>query len=281
MARQKNERVFPGYIQTDEYDAVALARLVTIAMGNDSGRSFAEKCGTTGATISNIINEKIKAPVRETLIKAIYDNASPTATELTQEMLLEANGLRKIQVDSEVSSLDPESIERGRQFVDRYAGKRMAREDASLLERAVRETLQNDFLYRGYSLEVTREPIVCSVKRSFGYRADFCFKTNALEEIGIKEWYFDVMSNFAIHSVHKMNTVFASCYLGNLRERGVKLSIVVSSEDTFNTLVKKYEDVMIADYVSFILVDTTERRVVKEFNLPNGMKNIDIFGGDL
>ena len=38
---------------------------------------------------------------------------------------------------------------------------------------------------------------------------------------------------------------------------------------------------MIADYVSFILVDTTERRVVKEFNLPNGMKNIDIFGGDL
>ena len=33
MARQKNERVFPGYIQTDEYDATTLARLVKIAMG--------------------------------------------------------------------------------------------------------------------------------------------------------------------------------------------------------------------------------------------------------
>ncbi len=280
MARQKNERVFPGYIQTEAYDAAELARLVKVAMGNDSGRSFAEKCGTTGATISNITNAKIKAPIRETLLKAIYDNASPGATELTQEMLLEANGLRKIQLDHDFI-VDNETIREGQMIVERYANRRVIREDASLLERAARETLQNDFLYRGYSLEVTREPIVCSVKKSFSYRADFCFKTNALEEIGIEEWYFDVMSNYAIHSVHKMNTVFASCYLGNLRERGVKLSIVVSSEDTFNTLVKKYEDVMIADYVSFILVDTTERRVVKEFNLPNGMKNIDIFGGDL
>ena len=251
-----------------------------IAMGNDSGRSFAEKCGTSGATISNIINEKIKAPVREKLLKAIYDNASPTATELTQEMLLEANGLRKIQVDNELLVVDYETIERGRQVVDRYAGKRIAREDASLLEKAVRETLQNDFLYRGYSLEVTREATVCAVKGTYKYMADFCFKTNALEDIGIKEWYFEVMSNFAIHSMHKMNTVFAACYLGNLRERGVKLSIVVSSEDTFDKLVKKYEDVTIADYVSFILVDTTERRVVKEFNLPNGMNNKEIFGGD-
>lgn len=280
MARQKNERVFPGYIQTDEYDAAELARLVIIAMGNDSGRSFAEKCGTSGATISNIINEKIKAPIRETLLKAIYDNASPTATELTQEMLLEANGLRKIQLDQDFI-VDDETIREGQMFVERYTSRKVIREDASLLERVVRETLQNEFLIRGYSLEMMREPTVCSLKGSFRYMADFCFKTNALDDIGIKKWYFDVMSNFTIHSVHKMNTVFASCYLGNLRERGVKLSIVVSSEDTFNTLVKKYEDVMIADYVSFILVDTTERRVVKEFNLPNGMKNIDIFGGDL
>ena len=281
MARQKNERVFPGYIQTDEYDATTLARLVKIAMGNDSGRSFAEKCGTTGATISNITNEKINAPVREVLLKAIYDNASPSATELTQEMLLEANGLRRIQVDSEVLSLDSEKIERGRQFIEKYSGKKIAREDASLLEKATREILQNDFLYRGYSLEVTREATVCAVKGSYRYMADFCFKTNALEEVGIKAWYFDVMSNFAIHSVHKMNTIFASCYLGDLKERGIKLSIVVSNEDTYNKLVKKYADVMIKDYVSFILVDTTERRVVREFNLQNGMKNIEIFGGDL
>lgn len=279
MARQKNERVFPGYVQTDEVDFAELARLVKMAMGTDSGRSFAEKCGTTGATISNITNAKIKAPVRETLLKAIYENADPAVTELTQEMLLEANGLRKIQVENELQ-IDEETIERGRQFVEKYADKRIVREEGSLLEKVTREILQNDFLYRGYSLEVTREPVVCSLKGAYSYRADFGFKTNALADIGVKEWYFDVMSNFMIHSVHKMNTVFSACYLGNLRERGVKLSIVVSNEETYDKLVQKYKEVKITDYVSVIYVDTTERRVVKEFNLPNGEPNIDIFGGD-
>lgn len=282
MARQKNERIFPGYVQTDEYDFVELARLVTIAMGSESGRSFAEKCGTTGATISNITNAKIKAPIRETLLKAIYDNASPEATGLTQEMFLEANGLRKIQLDPDFDILlDEKTTNAGQIIIERYANRRVVREDSSLLERVVRETLQNEFLIRGYSLEISRETEVCSLKGAYRYRADFSFKTNALEALGIKEWYFDVMSNYMIHSVHKMNTVFAACYLGNLRERGMKLSIVVSSEETFNKLVQKYQEVKIADYVSFIYVDTTERRVVKEFNLPNGESNIEIFGGDI
>lgn len=278
MARQKNERIFPGYLQTDEFDAVELARLVKLAMGSDSGRGFAAKCGTTGATISNITTGKIKSPIRETLLKAIYDNADPSATELTQEMLLKANGLIKIQFENALS-LDSETVARGKAYAEKCANVKLAREEESILEKVSREILQNDFLYKGYSLEVTREATVCSVKGSLKYMVDFCFKTNALEAIGIREWYFEVMSEYVIHSVNKMNTIFASCYLGNLRERGVKLSIVVSNEDTFDKLVKKYKDIKISDYVSFILVDTTERKVVKEFNLPNGMDNIEIFGG--
>lgn len=260
MARLKKVDLFPGFVRTGEVNYEVLARCTELAKGDRSLREFADICGTTAATISRIMNQQISAPIADQLLKSIADNA-PKGSNVTLDIMLVANGMQPVRIDN-VSAKDAAAID--------------FRRDESLSERVAREILQNELLFKGFSVELTMEPRIVNTK-TFGYRADFSFTTNALEKIGISQWYFDVMSNFALHTEHRMQSLFSACYLGNLAEEHKKLSLVVLNEDTFKQLKNKYEDYVIRDYVSIILIDPTNRRVVEEFNFATKMENYSIF----
>ena len=98
---QRNETIknlFPGYYRKHDQDMETLADLTKRAKGDErSINEFARVCGVSPSTISRLINKKNTTPNKDSLIKAIADNAVPESG-VTLDMLLQAHGLEKISV---------------------------------------------------------------------------------------------------------------------------------------------------------------------------------------
>ena len=78
---QRNETIknlFPGYYRKYDQDMETLADLTKRAKGDErSINEFARVCGVSPSTISRLINKKNTTPNKDSLIKAIADNAVP------------------------------------------------------------------------------------------------------------------------------------------------------------------------------------------------------------
>ena len=131
---QQNETIknlFPGYYRKHDQDMETLADLTKRAKGDErSINEFARVCGVSPSTISRLINKKNTTPNKDSLIKAIADNAVPEGG-VTLDMLLQAHGLEKISV---------------------YEGKE--RKSESVLEDIVIDRLLCDITQLGYKCEI-------------------------------------------------------------------------------------------------------------------------------
>ena len=134
---QRNETIknlFPGYYRKHDQDMETLADLTKRAKGDErSINEFARACGVSPSTISRLINKKNTTPNKDSLIKAIADNAVPESG-VTLDMLLQAHGLEKISV---------------------YEGKE--RKSESVLEDIVIDRLLCDITQLGYKCEIEKE----------------------------------------------------------------------------------------------------------------------------
>ena len=134
---QRNETIknlFPGYYRKHDQDMETLADLTKRAKGDErSINEFARVCGVSPSTISRLINKKNTTPNKDSLIKAIADNAVPESG-VTLDMLLQAHGLEKISV---------------------YEGKE--RKSESVLEDIVIDRLLCDITQLGYKCEIEKE----------------------------------------------------------------------------------------------------------------------------
>ena len=268
MARLKKVNLFPEFARIEEPNYEVLARCTELAKGEQSVREFALICGTSGATISRIINQQITAPIPDNLLVNICKNAPP-GSGVTQDLMLTANGMHPIKVGDGMSESKAAEVANDMSKKFRMKG--------SEFEMQAREILQNELLFRGYSIELVMQPIIYQLKKEFRYMADFAFKTNALDKIGIDMWCFEVMSDHTVHSIHKMHTLFSACYLGNPSGNRKKMSLIVTNKNTFEQLKERYEGIVIRDYISIILIDFSERQVVEEYNFETTEKNINVF----
>ena len=128
------KNLFPGYYRKYDQDMETLADLTKRAKGDErSINEFARACGVSPSTISRLINKKNTTPNKDSLIKAIADNAVPESG-VTLDMLLQAHGLEKINV---------------------YEGKE--RKSESVLEDIVIDRLLCDITQLGYKCEIEKE----------------------------------------------------------------------------------------------------------------------------
>lgn len=267
MARLKKVDLFPEYMRTEDVDYAFLATATAVAKGRLSMRDFAERCGTSGATISRIINQQINAPISDQLLKAIAESV-PEDSGITLDTLLKANGLRNVIVE-DVAKED--SLE----YIKRQNQRALSRERGMIQLKIAREVLQNELLERGYSLSVEYSEAQLSNARYW----DFEFKTDAFKSLGLDYWCFDVKFGNSIHSIHAMNTIFSKCYLNSQDVKKRKISVVVFDENHYQSLKNRYKDQVIPDYISIILIDMNERCVVEEFCFPTEGDNIELFKG--
>ena len=114
--------VFNDYVlgSEDRMDLDKLANLIEKCKGSLSHRKYAELCGISASTFSNIINKRYKRPCAISTLVAIYDNRCESC-QVTLEELLEADGYVKINMMVETAEKDS-SKEAMSRYIE-YLGK--------------------------------------------------------------------------------------------------------------------------------------------------------------
>ena len=245
---QRNETIknlFPGYYRKHDQDMETLADLTKRAKGDErSINEFARVCGVSPSTISRLINKKNTTPNKDSLIKAIADNAVPESG-VTLDMLLQAHGLEKISV---------------------YEGKE--RKSESVLEDIVIDRLLCDITQLGYKCEIEKDKNIIYTTDEIRFRADFVIKTELLKEYGIREWAFDVYVGPHRPVMQKLSWFFGCCYVNSLRDNGTKLSLVLSNKDEFDAAKRRLGTIKIHDIISIILINEENWELEEEFVIP-------------
>lgn len=239
------KNLFPGYYRKHDQDMETLADLTKRAKGDErSINEFARVCGVSPSTISRLINKKNTTPNKDSLIKAIADNAVPESG-VTLDMLLQAHGLEKISV---------------------YEGKE--RKSESVLEDIVIDRLLCDITQLGYKCEIEKEKNIIYTTDEIIFRADFVIKTELLKEYGIREWAFDVYVGPHRPVMQKLSWFFGCCYVNSLRDNGTKLSLVLSNKDEFDAAKRRLGTIKIHDIISIILISEENWELEEEFVIP-------------
>lgn len=295
MPRKKKELVFPGYVRVRYPDAEVLGMLTQKAVGkNRSITEFAEACGLAPSTISRVINAKFINPVSDGVIAAIAKNADPESGVTLQD-LLAVHGLAPVAMVDEglVKPLDMSkpyvkpkaerskktdstysfsirrpygTIEFDYEKIARAVEKAFHSMDGDLLASTCRGIIQNELINAGYSVQLHRDLDIVNLSQ-FRYLTPFAFTTDAVAADGLHQWAFDVHDGVRYTLVQKLSWIFGSAYLDSPSKRGIKISIVTADKEEFEEAKLKFEEVVISDCISIILVDLTVNRVTEEFTL--------------
>ena len=268
MARRKSTNPFPNYVRVREPDKNMLSELIIKAKGNRSLSAFARECGVSPSTLSRLVNKKNNQPCSDDLIDAIAKKAAP-GSGVTLEELLEAYGLamvtflgateeaaRGIYLDSFVPSFEQEWVE-----------------NMSELEKSACQIIQNELLIRGYTIAISEERDVIKIPE-LPYKADFVLQTNAVEREGLSLWAFDIHSGKHRPILHKLSRMFGAAYLDSPAEHGIKFSLITDQAGEFEEVIKRFQNVAVKDAFSIILVNTFEKCVISEYEIPRINKDV-------
>lgn len=268
MARRKSTNPFPNYVRVREPDKNMLSELIIKAKGDRSLSAFARECGVSPSTLSRLVNKKNNQPCSDDLIDAIAKNVAP-GSGVTLEELLEAYGLamvtffgaaeeaaRGIYLDSSVPSFEQEWAE-----------------NMSELEKTARQIIQNELLIRGYTIAISEERDVIKIPE-LPYKADFVLQTNAVKREGLRLWAFDIHSGKHRPILHKLSRMFGAAYLDSPAEHGIKFSLITDQAGEFEEVIKRFQNVAVKDAFSIILVNTFEKCVISEYEIPRINKDV-------
>ena len=228
-----------------------------------SASEFANVCGCTPATISNIKNGR-QNKITPELAMALWQNRDLDC-DISEEEFFRACGLT-LKDSAEIA-------ENYEMPVADYSYKASKRDNDKLLY-LVRIIIQDCLLNKKFSIE----------KVFNGYMAEDCFKnkllfeiliaSNALEQHGYR-WAIKIMSDSTDYTIieHFLEKLFAKiCAQKNDAEK-IKFSIVIFNEKIFNYVKKECNEIYLPSYVSLILIDKNKQIIKEEYIL--NFKNAD------
>lgn len=267
MRRKTNEKIFPGFVRANTPDYEGLAQLVKKAIGNRSGLEFAQECNISSATVSKIINQKLTAPLSETIIDSIAKNCAPNFG-VSLEALLEANGMVYIGENEKYDKdlLPVISVSKRPEYAERY-------------ERYANDIIRSRFDQVGIRYEETDE-----LKGPGTSRPDAEYKVinKELNERGITHWCFEYSfytSKDGKHSFYqKLSRVMSAFYMYPDKMNSYAYSIVTNNNKVIDEIICDYGDVSIPNAISILCVDVTTGKILREVQItPSDIRlNIEV-----
>lgn len=265
MPRKKSSPIFISYASVNRPDNAAFAELVKKAIGPDRTVSeFAEVCGVSPSTMSRIVKNQFKTPSSDVVIKAIADNADPVGG-VDADALLRASGRAPIQLDGPTHFIVTAPTEAGKAKL--LAEVVTGRKGEPLNNIIVRETIQNALLSAGHGIKVSPGENIISIP-GLRYKADFCIDLDLDEDLGFDKWAFDACLAGVRPITHKLSWIFGAAYLDSTRDRRIKVSLVASDQNDFESTRKTFSSIKIHDLVSIVLIDPKAQIVIDEFQIP-------------
>lgn len=279
-----------GYIQIKSPDGNALRELIGKVKGDRSMAKFADdiklespNTKVSAPTLSRAMNwVDGNSPVSVDLITAIAKVAGDTG--VTLEQLIEANGMRSQETDSD---LEKQSFRFRRRIIDNNT------------ERNVKMMLQNEIAIRNYHFQQLSE--FANWKHLYGYRMQkdrvfprnytFGFSVSGMSPCSI--WKFALNPQMLVNAdqfdaegyvgnfINKVGSVFASDSFESELYENEKYSFVFIDRVLYNLFLDRINKhgLLVNGFMTAILVDLDKGRVVEEtqFKRYDGAEAVSFF----
>lgn len=266
------------YIQIKDPDSNALRELIGKVKGNQSMVEFAgtiklesPNAKVSAPTLSRAMNWMPgNSPVSVELLTAIAKVAGSTG--VTLEQLIEANGMRSQEDDTDLTKQDA------------YARRRMITEST---EKDVKMIIQNEIASRNYPFQQLHE--FSNWRNLHGYRmqSDRVFPRNytfgfsvsgmspcntwkfALDQMQLPKGAESATEAHVGNFINKVGAVFASDSFESELYENEKYSFVFIDSELYRLFLKRINDhgLLVNGLMTAILVDTETDRVVEETQL--------------
>ena len=251
MARRKcSEDMFPGYKRVKDPDFIRLGGLVRDAIASRTLTEFQKLSGVSASTLSRIVNNKFTSPCSDSTIRAIIDHIAP-GSGITEDDILRAHGM--VPVDE----IDIDSMNGIEMTLVRNSNTE------NLIERSM-SVIQRELLNKGY--DVTKANLMLG-SGGVSYKADYAFITKALINQGISHWGFSVYDKTMGSLECLLSLFFGVCYIYRPQKRGIKMSLVIDDQATYEKAVWICRALLIQDDISIILLGPD--KVMDEFQIPS------------
>lgn len=273
---EKNN-LFPGYYRIHEPDLELLSRLTILAKGEKrSINSFAKDCGVSPSTISRLINQKNNTPNTDLLIKAIAENADPQSG-VTLDILLDAHGLGKVKFDTYENATSKQKIFAKSAELDKSGYK----QTGTLVGDIARDLVINALQSNSWIVKTSSDRDLIYKSTELRFMADFVLETDALKAFGISKWAFDVYAGQHRPIMQKLSWIFGCCYVNPLIDQGIKMSLILTNREEFESAIRRLSTIQIHDMISIILINMEQMTIEQEYVIPMEDKCVfPLFGGN-
>ena len=262
------------YVRGKPRDKERLAQYLEKAKGERTMKQFAEECGVNPSTFSRIINKKFEGASSESMMRAIFDHAVPNCG-FTFDELMDANGM-----------IPAKSLQRDRSVMRDGSVMR----DFRMTERGMAFRIISSELMRRLPASINLLDVL-RLSKSMSYQPDLLCKSEEFGGNGL--WAFDIMSGDSVDRIQRRYNMeiseeraiirrrlmnrrlfferfarYVTAAYFNVENTPHRISFVMYKKEVYDDILEEFSGQMFQGYVSLILVDLAERRVLNEFVFP-------------
>lgn len=258
----------PRYTRGKPVDKERLAQYLEAAKGpGRTMKQFAEECNVNPSTLSRIANKKLVGASSETLMQAIFEHAASNSG-FTLDELMDANGMVPV----------------GSVRISEYR----------LQEMKATELITTEIMLRVRAVVYPKRQLRLS--RTMGYSPDVVFESESFG--GNNLWAFDVVmgSRFVYHNAddsideqytkrrNKMMNIrrffdrlarYTALHYFHFEEVPQRFTYVLLDKDYYEDIIAEYGEQTFKGYVSLLLVDANNLKILDEFIFPHGGESME------
>ena len=262
-----------------------MAKLTALAKGNRTAAAFADACDVDAATISRILNAKLKKNLSDDVVAAIAANSVDQSAIFFQK-LLDAHGLvipaaigkpaqRQEELYSNFLSQVRSSFDMSREIKMGPIYIKVTRKEAII--NRIQDTVLNYLVRAGYRVELSKN-VERTQRLLSPATADIIIETNALESEPVAQWAFVVIEDLGLNFLSYLSRfVFGTAYMNKPLQKGLRITLVTTDWKTFYYARKRLQSIVIYDSISILLVHPRINKIEAEYVLERETEPITIF----
>jgi len=285
MSKQKQVGLLSMCDRVAPTDMEKMAKLTGRAKGDRTAAAFADMCGVDAATISRVLNAKLKKNLSDDVVAAIAANSVDQSGIFFKD-LLNAHGLvipaavgkpaqRQEELYSNFLSQVRSAFDMSREIKMGPVYIKVSRKEAII--NRIQDSVLNYLVRAGYRVELAKD-IEPTQRLLSPATADFIIATNALESEKVSQWAFVVVEDLGGNFLSYLSRfVFGTAYMNKPLQKGLRITLVTTDRKTFYYARKRLESIVVYDSISILLVYPRTNTIEAEYVLARENETVCIF----
>ena len=285
MSKQKQVGLLSMCDRVAPTDMEKMAKLTALAKGNRTAAAFADACGVDAATISRILNAKLKKNLSDDVVAAIAANSVDQSAIFFQK-LLDAHGLvipaavgkpaqRQEELYSNFLSQVRSSFDMSREIKVGPVYIKVTRKEAII--NRIQDSVLTYLVRAGYRVALAKDT---DIMQSFLFPiiADFVIETDALEAEHLSKWAFVVIEDLGTNFLDYLERIiFGMAYMSRPAQEGLRVTLVTTDWKTFYQSRQALRPFVAYDSISILLANPRTNTIEAEYVMARETETVCIF----